>query len=105
MFLSVWYINVFVFFRLVDNIATDETGEIAVDLEELTSKFKNDNKDLNSNTISKFLRRLFPNVTCKPKRSNNDWNWFLTANLFVSAKCCSQIGISHAHTMYIIPPK
>jgi hypothetical protein len=43
---------------LVDGIATDETGEI--DLEELTSTFKNDNKDLNSNTISNFYEGYFP---------------------------------------------
>ena len=41
---------------LVDNIAADETGEI--DIEELTSKLKNDNKDLDSQIIGKFLRRL-----------------------------------------------
>jgi hypothetical protein len=40
---------------LVDNIAADETGEI--DIEELTSKLKNDNKDLDSQIIGKFLRR------------------------------------------------
>jgi hypothetical protein len=56
---------------LVDNIAVDETGDI--DIEELTSKLKNDNKDLDSQIIGKFLRRLFHNVSRKLERSKNDW--------------------------------
>jgi hypothetical protein len=56
---------------LVDNIAADETGEI--DIEELTSKLKNENKELDSQIIGKFIRRLFPNVSRKLERSKNDW--------------------------------
>ncbi|CAC5421051.1 unnamed protein product [Mytilus coruscus] len=56
--------------KFVDNIVVDTSGQI--EFEELSSKLKNESKDIDKGSVRIFLRRLFPNVKFKAWRSKLD---------------------------------